>query len=95
MYTRMNWWPLCDLADAALVSDQDDRSLIQAVDGLGDVAGNAFWAARVPGRVVFLAAIVHRGDEETSAAAARLINDLSAVDGSIPLEALENALLRR
>ncbi len=48
-------------------------------DALMDLPGMAGWAGRVPGRVVWLAAMVEQVPDEVGAAAVMLVNDLAAV----------------
>jgi hypothetical protein len=82
---------LCALARTALETDPDDRPLLARTQEL-DVPDAASWAAvNVPGRVVFLAAMVAHVADEVGAAAAMLVNDLAAVGIDLPLRALEAA----
>ncbi|WP_379063442.1 hypothetical protein ACFJIU_21770 [Mesorhizobium sp. UC74_2] len=86
---------LCGLAREALDTDRYDRPLIFVADGMRTLEEGAPWAIRVPGRVVFLAAMVAAGPEdEIPAAAIRLTNDLAAAVGLDHLiQAVENGLL--
>lgn len=86
---------LCGLACKALDTDQNDGPLIAVADGMQMPEEGARWAIRVPGRVVFLAALVGAGlEEEIPAAAIRLTNDLVAAVGLDHLiQAVENGLL--
>jgi hypothetical protein len=78
---------LCDLARAAVDRDADDRAVNAAAAGLPG------FAAMVPGRVVWLAAMV--GSAEEAGAAAMLANDLAAVGMTLPLRAWDAALSDR
>lgn len=82
---------LCDLARRALEAGHDDRPVIQAQWSM-DLAGFAGAAAYVPGRVVFLAAMVAEVPDEECAAATMLVNDLAAVDIDLVLRALRAAV---
>lgn len=75
---------LCDLARAAVDLDADDRPVNAAAVGM------AGFAALVPGRVVWLAAMA--GSAEEAGAAAMLANDLAAVGRDLPLRAWDAAL---
>ncbi len=78
--------PLCALARAAIDGDGDDRAVNAAA------AGMAGFAAQVPGRAVWLAAVAAGLPEEEGAAAARLADDLAAVGVELPLRAWAAAL---
>jgi hypothetical protein len=80
---------LCSLARCALDSDRDDRPLLHRAQALMELPGAAGWAARVPARVVFLAAVVAQVPTEQGAEATMLVNDLAAVDFNLPLRALQ------
>ena len=83
---------LCALARAAIDGDADDRPVNAAAKALRELPGAAGWVASVPGRVVFLAAMVARLPEEQGGAAAMLVNDLAAVDAAMPLRAWAAAI---
>jgi len=84
---------LCSLARTALKTDRDDRPLLARTGTLTDLPGATGWAAvNVPGRVVFLAAMVAHMPGEVSAAAAMLTNDLAAVGIDLPLRAIQAAI---
>ena len=85
---------LCALARAAIGGDADDRPVNAASAALRGLPGPAGWAASVPGRVVFLAAMVAQLPEEQGGAAAMLVNDMAAVDAAMPLLAWQAALSR-
>lgn len=85
---------LCTVARTALVTDLDDREVLRRAGNLVDLPGQAGFAARVPGRVVWLAAMAASVPEEAAAAAAMLADDLAAVDPSLPLAALRDAIGR-
>jgi hypothetical protein len=77
--------PLCALARAALAADRDDRAVnaaAKAVDGV---------AAMVPGRVVWLAAMVVHAPDHEAEAATMLVNDLAATGAALPRRAIEAA----
>lgn len=83
---------LCELARTALKTDRDDRPLLARAYALTDLPGAPGWAAvNVPGRVVFLAAMVEHVPSEVGAAAAMLTNDLAAVGIDLPFRALQAA----
>jgi hypothetical protein len=83
---------LCGLARTALETDRDDRPLLARNQALTELPSAACWAAvNVPGRVVFLAAMVEHVPGEVGAAAVMLVNDLAAVDADLPLRALQAA----
>ena len=75
---------LCAVARAAVEGDADDRPVNAAA------AAMPGFAAMVPGRVVWLAAMA--GSAEEAGAAAMLANDLAAVGGDLPLRAWDAAL---
>lgn len=83
---------LCTLARAAIDGDADDRPVNAASAELRTLPGPAGWAASVPGRVVFLAAMVAQMPEEQGGAAAMLVNDMAALDPAMPLLAWRAAL---
>lgn len=83
---------LCALARAAIGGDADDRPVNAASASLRTLPGPAGWAASVPGRVVFLAAMVAQRPEEQGGAAAMLVNDMAAVEAAMPLLAWRAAL---
>jgi hypothetical protein len=85
---------LCALARAAINGDADDRPVNAAAAALRGLPGPAGWAAAVPGRVVFLAAMVAQLPEEQEGAAAMLVNDMAAVDAAMPRRAWQAALSR-
>ena len=78
---------LYDLARAALDGDLDDRAINTLAAGLMGLPGVAGFAARVPGRVVWLAAMAASLPEEEGAAAAMLVDDLATIDPKLPLRA--------
>lgn len=83
---------LCRLARTAVDGDHDDRPVIGRASALQKVSGVVGWAAHVPGRVVWLAAMVAQVPQEQGAAAVMLVNDLAAVDPDLPLRALAVAV---
>lgn len=83
---------LCALARQAIDGDADDRPVNAAAAAWRELPGAAGWAASVPGRVVFLAAMVAQLPEEQAGAAAMLVNDLAAVDAAMPLRAWAAAI---
>jgi hypothetical protein len=83
---------LCGLALTALDSDCDDRPLLARERGLVDLPGLLGYVARVPGRVVWLAAMAANLPEEEGAATVMLIDDLRTVDLDLPLRALQAAV---
>lgn len=85
---------LCALARTAIAGDADDRPVNAAAAALRNLPGPAGWAASVPGRVVFLAAMVAHLPQEQAGAAAMLVNDMAAVEAAMPLQAWETALRR-
>jgi hypothetical protein len=83
---------LCGLARTALKTDRDDRPLLARTYAMTDLPDAPGWAAiNVPGRVVFLAAMVAHVPDEVGGAAAMLTNDLAAVGIDLPLRALQAA----
>jgi hypothetical protein len=82
------------LARTALAGDCDDRPLLAREDALIGRHGKQGWAARVPGRVVWLAAVTAQVPDEEGAAATMLTNDLAAVGIDLPLRALQAAARR-
>lgn len=89
---RQELQALCDVARQALDSDCDDRPVNARARQFDDQPGAMCWAAHVPGRVVFLAAMAAQMPEEEGAAAVMLVNDLAAVDPDLPLRALQAAV---
>lgn len=79
---------LCALARVAIDGDGDDRAVNAAA------AGMAGFAALVPGRAVWLAAMAAQVPAEEGAAAARLADDLAAVGRALPLRAWDAARAR-
>jgi len=80
------------LARTAIEGDCDDRPLLERERALEELPGAvAFAASRVPGRVVWLAAMAAQVPDEEGAAAAMLVNDLAAVGADLPLRALQAA----
>ena len=86
---------LCDLARTALSSNLDDRPVLQRAANLAGLPGKRGFAARVPGRFVWLAAMSAKLPGEEAAAAAMLADDLAAVDAGLPLRALRAAAAGR
>lgn len=85
---------LCALARTAIAGDADDRPVNAASAEWRNLPGAAGWAAAVPGRVVFLAAMVAHLPDEQAGAAVRLLNDMASVDDTMPLAAWRLALSR-
>jgi hypothetical protein len=83
---------LCDLARAALDGDRDDRPLLARVEALLGQPGPVRFIARVPSRVVWLAAMAAEVPSEEGPAAAMLVNDLAALGLEMPLRALQAVL---
>ncbi len=84
---------LCALARTAIESDRDDRAVLARARALENRPGAMVWAAAcVPGRVVWLAAMAVAVPSEEAAAAAMLVNDLSAVGFDLPPRALRITL---
>ncbi|MER9679710.1 hypothetical protein NKJ23_10330 [Mesorhizobium sp. M0184] len=82
---------MCDMARTSLEGDCDDRPLMAYEDNMTGLSGASRWAARVPGRVVWLAAMAAEVPDAEAEAAIMLVNDLSAVDADFPLRALDVA----
>jgi len=87
----------CRLALTALDSDCDDRPLLARESALEERLGvtmsaTQLSAIRVPGRVVWLAAMSAQVPDEEGAATAMLVNDLAAVDADLPLKAFQTAV---
>ncbi|TIT21891.1 MAG: hypothetical protein E5W70_15045 [Mesorhizobium sp.] len=82
---------LCNMARTSLEGDCDDRPLMDYEDNMKGLSGASRWAARVPGRVVWLAAMAAEVPDAEAEAAVMLVNDLSAVDADFPLRALRVA----
>jgi hypothetical protein len=89
--TREDIAGLCAMARAAIAGDCDDRALNARARPLAAHSGVAGFAALVPGRVVWLAAMAAQMPDEEGAAATMLVNDLAAVDAGLPLRALRAA----
>jgi hypothetical protein len=83
---------LIGLARTALDNDCDDRPVLIRSKATMDLPGVPGWAARVPGRVVWLAAMAAQVPGEERGAAAMLVNDLAAVGPDLPLRALQAAV---
>ncbi|WP_027057993.1 hypothetical protein [Mesorhizobium loti] len=83
---------LCDMARTSLDGDCDDRPLIAHEDNMKGLSGASRWAARVPGRVVWLAAMAAEVPDAEGEAAVMLVNDLASVDAGFPLRALHTAV---
>jgi hypothetical protein len=85
---------LCDMARTSLNGDCDDRPLIAHEDNINTkgLSGASRWAARVPGRVVWLAAMAAEVPDAEGEAAVMLVNDLASVDADFPLRALHTAV---
>jgi hypothetical protein len=82
---------LCDLARTALDTDQDDRPLMPRTRALMDLPGVVGYAARVPGRVVWLAAMVAQAPHFQRSGAGMLVDDLTSIDQDLPLRAFQAA----
>jgi hypothetical protein len=82
---------LCGLARTALDTDQDDRTLMPRTRELMDLPGAVGYAARVPGRVVWLAAMVAQAPRWQRGAAGMLVSDLTSIDQDLPLRAFQAA----
>lgn len=82
---------LSALARSAIDGDRDDRPLLARARALDHLQGPAAFAASAPGRVVWLAAMAGTPGEE-GAAATMVVNDLAALDPSLPMRALRTAL---
>ena len=78
---------LAGMARAAIDDDPDDRPINARTADLMGLPGVAGFAARVPGRVVWLAAMAASLPEEEGAAAVMLVNDLASIDLDLPLRA--------
>ncbi len=85
---------LCALARTAIAGDCDDRPVNAAAAAARELPGVCSAAASVPGRAVWLAAMVAQVPDEQGAAAVMLVNDLAAVDAGFPLQAWQAALSR-
>lgn len=84
---------LCDLARTALSGERDDSAVLAYAETLPAGRGPLSYARRIPGRVVWLAAMANLPeDDEAGAAAAMLVNDLAALATDLPLRALQAAL---
>lgn len=83
---------LCALARTAIAGDCDDRPVNAAA--ARERPGVCSAAASVPGRAVWLAAMVAQVPDEQGAAAVMLVNDLAAVDAGFPLQAWQAAISR-
>jgi hypothetical protein len=80
------------LARAAVDGDLDDRPINARAADLIGLPGLAGFAARVPGRVAWLAAMAASLPDEEGAAAVMLVNDLAAIDFDLPLRAWRMAV---
>ncbi|GLS41429.1 hypothetical protein GCM10010869_70260 [Mesorhizobium tianshanense] len=83
---------LSDMARTSLDGDCDDRPLIAHEDNMKGLSGASRWAAQVPGRVVWLAAMAAEAPDAEAEAAIMLVNDLASVDSDFPLRALRTAV---
>ena len=83
---------LCALARAELDGGADDRALLARQDAWPAMPAEVFFALRVPGRVVFLAALARGLPAEAPTAAVMLVNDLATLRRDLPLRALEAGL---
>jgi len=83
---------LCDLARAEIDGDCDDRPLLAREERLIDLPGRVGFVVRVPGRVVWLAAMAAKVPGEEGPASVMLVNDLAALGLDLPLRALQEAL---
>ena len=85
---------LCALARTAIAGDCDDRPVNAAAAAARERPGVCSAAASVPGRAVWLAAMVAQVPDEQGAAAVMMVNDLAAVDAGYPLQAWQAAISR-
>jgi hypothetical protein len=84
---------LCELARAALSGERDDRAVLAYAETLPAAPGPLSYARRIPGRVVWLAAMAKSPEgDEAGTAAALLVNDLAALGSDLPLRTLQAAL---
>lgn len=79
------------LARAVLGGDEEARRALERREDATDLDGAAFWAGRVPGRVVWLAAMVAAVPGQVAPAAVMLVNDVAMLGRDAPLRALEAA----
>jgi hypothetical protein len=79
------------LARAALAGDETARRALERREDEAGLDGDAFWAGRVPGRVVWLAAMAAAVPAEVSPAAVMLVNDLQTLGRDAALCAMEAA----
>lgn len=79
------------LARAVLGGDEEARRSLERREDEVVLGGEAFWAGRVPGRVVWLAAMAAAVPDQVAPAAVMLVNDLTSLGRDAPLRALEAA----
>lgn len=79
------------LARAALDGDEGSRRSLERREDEAVLDGEAFWAGRVPGRVVWLAAMTAAMPDQVNEAVVMLVNDLASLGRDAPLRALEAA----
>ncbi|MBR0657079.1 hypothetical protein [Plastoroseomonas arctica] len=86
---------LCVMARAELAGSRDDRGLLAELNRLEDPGGLPHGLMRVPGRVVFLAALAGTSPEDAAGAAAMLASDLASLARDLPCAALVAAAVSR
>ncbi len=82
---------LSAIARAEIAGACDDRAILAREDALMDQPAPIPFAATVPGRVVWLAAMAARVPDQEGPAAVMLVNDLAAVGQDLPLRAFRKA----
>ncbi|SFK78091.1 hypothetical protein [Falsiroseomonas stagni] len=82
---------LSAMARAEIAGACDDRAILAREESLMDQPAPIPFAATVPGRVVWLAAMAARVPDQEGPAAVMLVNDLAAVGQDLPLRAFRKA----
>jgi hypothetical protein len=82
---------LAAIARAEIAGSRDDRAILAREEALMNEPAPIPFAATVPGRVVWLAAMAAAVPEQEGPAAVMLVNDLAALSPGLPLRALKAA----
>lgn len=82
---------LAAIARAEIDGTCDDRAILAREEALMDQPAPIPFAATIPGRAVWLAAMVRQVPEQEGPAAVMLVNDLAALGRDLPLRALRKA----
>jgi hypothetical protein len=82
---------LAAIARAEIDGACDDRTILAREDALMDKPPPIPFAATIPGRVVWLAAMARQVPDQEGPAAVMLVNDMAALGRDLPLRALRAA----